>query len=111
MHANEFAKRAAKIRRRGGRGAKFMRKAMAQLMREAGASAVTHKGQLIAWRMDNGQQVCVKRRFRTFEDAEQELARIWRQASDDYLPVRAYLCGRCKGFHLTSQQLATNDKR
>ena len=48
---------------------------------------------------------CGKRRYRSEIDAKIALTRIARTGDDsrrDKTPRRAYRCGTCKGWHLTS---------
>lgn len=43
-----------------------------------------------------------KVRFRTHEDASRALASLRRVTQDEPIPVRAYKCPTCGGWHLTS---------
>lgn len=102
MRASEFARRRAKIEQRSrGRG-DFKRKAMRHLVAEAGAREVFVAGRLVGWALSTGGVVCVKQRFRDWMEAQLALQRIAPQ-SRPVLPVRAYACPFCQGFHLTSQ--------
>lgn len=103
MNASEFARKRAKIERRSGNRPAFLRKAMAHLEREADAVRVTVRGQMVGWAMTDGSVVCVKVRFRDEVAASGELGRIGRYARNEHVPVRAYRCDRCEGWHLTSQ--------
>lgn len=110
MHASEFARKRAKIERRAASRPAFLRKAMAHLVHEAGAFVVVVRGQLVGWRMRDGGMVCIKRRFRDDDAAHAELDRIARDANHRHIPVRAYECPHCRGWHLTSQARgAAND--
>lgn len=105
MHASEFARKRAKIERRAGNRAAFLRKAMAHLVHESRATVVTVRGQVVAWRMVDGGVVCVKRRYRNELAAADDLNSIRLAASERaHVPVRSYWCAHCGGFHLTSQQ-------
>lgn len=103
MHASEFARKRARIERRAGARKGFASKALAHLVREAGAQPIHARGQLVGWRMPDGGVVCIKLRFRDLVAAQLELARIARHAKNKNVPVRAYACQHCGGFHLTSQ--------
>lgn len=110
MHASEFARKRARIERRAGARKGFASKALAHLVREAGAQPIHARGQLVGWRMPDGGVVCIKLRFRDLVAAQLELARIERHAKNRNVPVRAYACQHCGGFHLTSQaRQAAND--
>ena len=45
-----------------------------------------------------------KNRWATAEDAEAEIVRIRATTDRAQVPVRAYPCDQCAGWHLTSQQ-------
>lgn len=108
MRASEFARRVARIDsdkglkfRPHGRG--YRRKAIRALLKRSGAALIVPNGRFVGYRMKDGSVVCVKQRFHTRASAEVELARIGRHASHDYVPVRAYCCEWCGGWHLTSR--------
>lgn len=103
MHASEFARKRGKIERRAGGRAAFFRKAMLHLIHEASAVTIIIRGQLVGWRMTDGSVVCVKQRYREALDAQLELVRIMRYSRSAKVPVRAYPCQHCGGWHLTSQ--------
>lgn len=109
MHASEFARQRARIERRAGNRAAFLRKAMAHLVAEAGAVVIVIRGQVVGWRMTDGTVVCVKQRYRDLLAAQLELQRISRFARNKHVPVRAYWCPHCGGAHLTSQSRPVND--
>jgi hypothetical protein len=111
MHASEFARKRAKIERRAKGRTQFARKAMEHLQREAQATQIIVKGRVVAWLMKDGGVVCAKERYHDAIQAQLELVRIARFARNSYVPVRAYPCPYCHGFHLTSRgkTLAAND--
>lgn len=45
---------------------------------------------------------CKKRAYDSMEDAKLKLAKIQAEEGDNKKPIRAYLCPKCKKFHLTS---------
>ncbi len=49
-----------------------------------------------------------KRRFRDHDEAMQALRHITRHSDRNRLPVRAYECGKCQGWHLTSWKLGAS---
>lgn len=108
MHASEFARQRARIERRAKGRPAFIRKAMAHLVREAGAQAIVIRGHTVGWQLPAGGTVCVKIRYRDEIAAQVELARIVRFGKGK-VPVRQYACGHCGGFHLTSQVKGAND--
>lgn len=106
MNAGNFARKRALILRRG-RGAKHERKAMAHLVRDAGAVPVRVDGRVVAYRMPDGGTVCELRRYRDVQAAHQELQNVHAFAHlspGKRLPVRPYECPFCGGWHVTSQR-------
>jgi hypothetical protein len=99
MNRHTFARHLGRIKG----SAKQQRKAREALVHRAHAVTIIHGGKIIGWRMPNGKVVCVKRRYSTSEAAAVDLARIRRVATHSYIPVRAYACPYCHGFHLTSR--------
>lgn len=108
MKAAEFARKRARIEQRAaGRPAAFLRKAVAHLVRDAGAAAVSVNGHMVGWQMPAGGFVCVKYRYRDEDSAVLELERIIRLGQhQERIPVRHYACPYCGGWHLTSQPKA-----
>jgi hypothetical protein len=45
---------------------------------------------------------CTKRRFKDHDAADRRIAEIMQQDGENHKPVRAYLCNKCDGWHLTS---------
>jgi len=108
MRASEFARRLARIEAGKGQpfrphGAKHRRKATEALIRRANAALIVPGGRVIGYRLPDGSVACEKQRFRCRDTAEAELIRIRRDAAHSYIPVRAYLCDWCDGWHLTSR--------
>lgn len=104
MNAGEFAKRRARIEHEAWRrGKQWATKAMASLMRQAGAIMVLVHGKQVAWRLPDGQTVCKKRRYRTEPEALLELQHVRDDPKGHKVPVRVYACPYCRGWHLTSQ--------
>lgn len=103
MHASEFQRKRAKLERRSGNRSAFFRKAMAHLLREAQATEIRAAGKVVGWRMKDGTVVCIKQRHRDWVEAALALETITQHANARHVPVRAYLCPWCDGFHLTSQ--------
>lgn len=102
MHATEFARCMARIERqiRGQRRVTAMR----ALRKRAHARPVYSHGRVIAYRMPDGSIACVKQRFVCESSALAMLASIRRTATNSHIPVRAYLCEWCGGWHLTSKE-------
>jgi hypothetical protein len=103
MHAGEFARRLARINFTQRRGAEFRRRATRALVKRAGARLFSAHGREVGYRMQDGSFACHKQRFRRQEAAFAELERIGIHASHAYIPVRAYQCEWCGGWHLTSR--------
>ncbi len=108
MRAGEFARRRARIESDKGLKCRphspaFQRKALRALAKRAGAALIVPIGRRIGYRLPDGSVACAKQRYRTHEAADAELQRIAVHASRAYVPVRAYRCDWCGGFHLTSR--------
>lgn len=105
MRASDFARHLSRIHSRakhGGSTARANRCARA-LIRRTGAAPIIHAGKVIAYRLPGGSIACEKQRFRDPESAGVELARIRRTSAHSYIPVRAYRCDLCGGWHLASK--------
>lgn len=106
MNAGEFIKRRTKIEGERGRAAGWQRRAFDRLVREARAEpvfAVAAK-RVVAFRLGGGEIVCVKQRFKTEPAAAQSLQMIHEERQPrEHVPVRAYHCDHCKGWHITSR--------
>ena len=105
MRPADFAKARARIILRAQGRAAFYERAMAHLVKKAGAQEVRVGGQVVAWVMGGGGTVCVKRRYRDQEAANDELAHIKAHTRGYKAPARSYRCPHCGGWHLTSQAL------
>lgn len=108
MGAGEFARRRGLIECDRGerfrpRGQRFKRKAVRALAKRVGAALLIPNGRRVGYRMKDGSVACEKQRFRDESVARAELHRIGRHASHGYVPVRAYHCEWCGGWHLTSK--------
>lgn len=99
MQRHTFARHLGRIQGKS----KHQRKAREALVRRARAAHIIVGGKVIGWRLPDGSVVCVKRRYSTREAAAVDLARITRVATHAHIPVRAYACPYCRGFHLTSK--------
>lgn len=105
MRAADFARQLSRIHsvaKHGGSLARASRCARA-LIRRTGAVPIVHASKVIAYRLPDGSIACEKQRFRDPESAGVELARIRRTSAHSYIPVRAYRCDLCRGWHLTSK--------
>ena len=103
MNATQFAKRRGRIEHQADRTHRWRTKAMRQLVNEAGAVLMVAGSRLVGWQLPNGQVVCVKARFVTEDAADDQLQQIARtDGIRTKRPVRAYHCGHCGGWHLTS---------
>lgn len=108
MNARDFARRVARITAGAGdrhrnRGKGYKRKALDALARRVGAALIVPRGRFIGYRLPGGAVVCLKERFHSESDATFELDRIAEQSAHAYIPVRAYKCPWCAGYHLTSR--------
>jgi hypothetical protein len=102
MRASEFARRRARILKetnQHGRGDR-RRAALRALVKRSGARPIYSRRQVIAYRLPDGSVACVWLRFRTGGDALDELVRIRTYPTHDVVPVRAYACDLCGGWHL-----------
>lgn len=76
---------------------------MRYLVRRLRGVPIVANGKLIGHRFPDGSVACVKRRFRALALALLELERIAHTDHGPHIPVRAYRCEWCFGWHLTSQ--------
>lgn len=105
MNSRNFARQRALILNRG-RGDRHQRRAMSHLVREADAQPIHAGGKLVGYRMPDGFVVCEKRRYRDRAAAMAELDNVHAFAHlhpNKRLPVRAYPCPWCGGWHVTSR--------
>lgn len=102
MNAHQFAKERARIEYGRDIPERKRNKALAHLVNEARAVLVVVDRKIVAYRLPNGESVCVKRRYSVEAKALADLARM-ENIGDQRVPKRAYACAYCLGFHLTSQ--------
>lgn len=104
MNAHQFIRQRVRIEQRFAPGRK-RQDAIANLVRDARAAVILIHRKAIGYRMTTGEVVCIKHRYRTHEDAVETMAKIHAATGGaGHVPVRAYPCPYCKGFHLTSRQ-------
>lgn len=72
-----------------------------RLLADAGARRIFHHGTFIGYRLPDGEIVCKKHRYNSFATASDALGQM--EEFTGKVPVRAYYCSNCKGFHLTSK--------
>lgn len=101
MRAAEFARRRARIEH-GSTGRRYKAELRA-LMKRSRAVPIIAYGRIVGYRLADGGVACVKHRFRCELSALAELAAIRRNTTSSYVPVRAYRCEWCAGWHLTSK--------
>lgn len=102
MKAHEFMRRRARLAQEH-RPAWWMRKAFDKLLREAGAVPQIAAKRVVAYRLSSGEIVCNKQRFKNEDAAGETLTMIQNEHQHrPREPVRAYYCGHCKGWHITS---------
>lgn len=105
MNAGEFIKRRAKIEHARTRPNWWHRRAIAALIREAGAVPVVSGRRVIAYQLASGETVCAKQRFKDEPAAARTLQMIHNEHQPrTNVPVRAYPCAHCKGWHITSMK-------
>jgi len=105
MKLREFTRRRALITSRHHGIGKRYRKEMAHLIRDAGAVPVVIARKIAGYRLKCGKIVCVKERFRTELAALHTMKMIHDTNHNQHrVPVRAYYCSYCFGWHLTSQE-------
>lgn len=104
MNAHQFARQMMRIEQRFGSSTKQSRKALQKLVsRERAAHIIIH-GKVTGFRLRDGRIVCKKRRFTSPETAVREMKHIALTSKRTRIPIRAYQCEECQGFHLTSRQ-------
>lgn len=105
MTAQEFMKRRARIGGTWDRAQDWQQNAMKRLIREARAVPVIGSRRVVAYRLGAGEVVCVKQRFKDEPAATQSLQMIHEERQPrEHIPVRAYQCTHCKGWHITSMK-------
>jgi hypothetical protein len=106
MTPGQFARKRDRIMHNSpGRSDEWRKRAMKRLAADAGA-VPQHAGggRVIAWRMSNGQLVCVKHRYASEQQANNAMTQMQREPDGRRKPIRAYPCYACFGWHITSQQ-------
>ncbi len=104
MNAAEFSRRRGRIESRNRLSPRRARTEMSHLVRDARAIIVVIRRRVVGYRMQSGEFVCVKHRFRDEAHAVAAIDVI--RATNTMChraPTRAYLCNWCNGWHLTSQ--------
>lgn len=102
MNAAEFARRRGRIEREY-RGKRYKRE-IAHLIHDADAALVVMNRKIVGYRLPNGEMVCVKQRYPSLAAAVEDIERInAANVSGSRVPIRAYPCPNCHGFHSTSQ--------
>lgn len=104
MRAADFARRRARIEQGALNGRRY-RAEMRALMKRSRAIPIIAYGRVVGYRLADGRVACVKQRFICEASAVAELASIERTATHNYIPVRAYPCEWCGGWHLTSKTI------
>lgn len=105
MNPRHFPGKRARVIYRA-RSERHARKALAHLAREAGAQPVYVGGRLVRHVLPDGWAVCEKRRYSSEAAALAELQGVRAFAHlhpGRKLPVRAYACEHCHGWHVTSK--------
>lgn len=102
MNAAEFSRRRARIERQ--HQGRRRKREIAHLVRDARAALVVLGHKVVGYRLPSGEIVCIKDRYKNEVSALRALEHIkaanW---SDHRVPVRAYACEHCHGWHLKSQ--------
>jgi len=102
MNRQTFARQLGRIEHRHGHSTKTTREALQKLLTRIGGAYVISNGKITGYRLRDGSLVCRKRRYHDEAGAVRDLRHITAVASNRHIPVRAYSCGSCRGFHLTS---------
>jgi len=102
MNRHTFERQMGRIEQRHGHFTKATGDIMAKIVRKARARYVVANGKVTGYRLPDGTMVCRKRRYRDSMAAEVHLAQITHVSSRAHIPVRAYQCTNCCGWHLTS---------
>lgn len=104
MNGHTFARQRGRILKRG-RGERHARRAMAHLAREAGAVPIWTAHKLVGHIMPDGSTVCELRRYASERAAAEELdaIRAFSHLQPKRIPVRAFACPFCGGWHLSAR--------
>lgn len=104
MNSRSFASKVGRIEHEYGLQTRKGKKVLQRLVDRVGAAHIINQGRISGWRLPNGQVVCRKRRYPSEDVANLEMRLIAHRSNRHKVPVRAYECPTCKGFHLTSKQ-------
>jgi hypothetical protein len=104
MNCSQFASKIGRIEFEHGIMTRQGKKVLQRLVDRVGAAHIINQGRITGWRLPNGQVVCRKRRYPSDDVAVIEMQLIVHRSRRGKVPVRAYECPICKGFHLTSRQ-------
>lgn len=66
-----------------------------------------HNLQRVSKRVREARRSCTsgKSRYRSKDEATVHVHKIANHSEDsDHIPIRAYQCGKCRGWHLTSEE-------
>lgn len=103
MKAAEFTRRRVRAEIEYRAKGRSYKAALRHLVQRSKAVIVVANNKIIGYRMTDGSVSCLKRRYQNSIDAELDLARIHAKANHGHIPVRAYRCEWCHGWHLTSR--------
>lgn len=103
MNSRNFASKVGRIDHEYGLQSRMGKKVLQRLVDRVGAAHIINQGRIAGWRLPNGQVVCRKRRYPSEDVANVELQLIVHRSRRHKVPVRAYSCPTCLGFHLTSK--------
>lgn len=101
MNPQKFAQKISRLDRLG-LSTSQGRNVLGRLVRQAGAAYVISHGKITGYRLPGGGMVCRKRRYGSADIASRELHHISTTSLRSHVPVRAYRCPDCAGYHLTS---------
>jgi hypothetical protein len=104
MNAVNFIRHRSRIEHEyHGRGKQYKR-ALSHLVRDAKAALVVVRRKIVGYRLPTGEMVCVKTRYPDEAHAIADVLRIQAHGDGHRVPIRAYPCPHCRGWHTTSQQ-------
>lgn len=102
MNRQRFESSLGKMERQQGQCTSDRRRVLQRLVRQAGAAYIITHGKITGYRLPDGSVVCRKKRYQSAQTAATDLQQIAFTTRHAHIPVRAYPCDRCHGFHLTS---------
>ncbi|MFY9810808.1 hypothetical protein [Aquabacterium sp.] len=98
-----FHRQLARIVKCDDRSRAWKKRALKHLEDDCVAEKRVKGGKAVGYELESGRVLCRKKSFKTKEAAEQALEQIeLMQFVTDKKPCRAYQCGACGKFHLTS---------